>query len=265
VNHTVHSLLLFLKNNNNFSSNENKNISYNSKINIENLYFKYDSNFILNNLNLEVEKGKSVVLIGETGSGKSTLIDILMGLLTKYDGVVKIDNKILDNQSLESWRSKVAHVPQMVYLIDSTLIENIAFGVPPDEVDNILLEKAINISQLDEVIKRNQFGLFQNVGEGGSKLSGGEKQRVGIARAIYKNAEIYFFDEATSALDELTENKILNQIKKLMPNITAFYITHRINTFNYYDSVYEIKNGKIFEFKFKEPRKIVNSNLEKRK
>lgn len=224
-----------------------RNILFNKEINLINISFKYNNlqNLILNNINLTIKKGEKIGFIGATGSGKSTLIDIIMGLLKPTSGEIEIDNAKLENNNLIAWYHQISHVPQNIYILDSDFYQNVAFGSESNDIDKVKIVKSGKIACLDEVIKQKENGYDENVGERGSKLSGGQKQRLGIARCIYKDSTLMILDEATSALDTNTEQKVMKNIYSLNRNHTILIIAHRLTTLKECDKIVELENGKI--------------------
>lgn len=195
--------------------------------------YGYSSNKIVENFNLEISKGERIGLIGPSGSGKSTIADIIMGLLKPTKGSIKIDgNDLYKDKSFskQDWYQNISHVPQDIFLIDSSIAENIAFGVPYDKISKKKLMEVIHASKLSGFINSIDDAFKIKVGERGLKLSGGQRQRIGIARALYKGGNILILDEATSALDEGTESLIMNTIDNLKSSITMIIITHRLST-----------------------------------
>ena len=215
----------------------------------QNLYFKYISNqsYILKNINLEIFKGEFIGIIGKTGDGKSTFIDLMMGLLKPSKGYIYLDNKnihIKNNYKiLRAWRKSISHVPQTINLFDSTIAENVAFGENANQINIEEVKNACRIAMIDEFISSLKDGYFTRVGELGKKLSGGQRQRIGIARALYSKSNILVFDEATSALDVITEKKILKSIISLKNNPTVIMIAHRLTTLKEADKLVEIEKG----------------------
>ena len=183
----------------------------------------------------------------KTGSGKSTLFDILMGLLKPSKGSIYIDGNKIDLENNRAWQKNIAHVPQNIYLSDSSIKENIAFGISQEEINQELIIQAAKMSKIDEYINNLLDKYDTKVGERGIKLSGGEKQRVAIARAFYKKSNIIILDEATSALDLQTESQIMNIIRKLGKNTTVFMISHRISSLENCDRIIKLEKGKITE------------------
>jgi len=168
--------------------------------------------------------------MGVTGSGKSTLIDIIMGLLPPTEGGLMIDNQTINNQNRRAWQAHIAHVPQNIYLSDSTIEENIAFGIEKKLINHQRVKKAAQQAQISELIEQWKDGYQTFVGERGIRLSGGQRQRIGIARALYKQADVLIFDEATSALDNETEQAVMKAIDDLGEEITILIIAHRLTT-----------------------------------
>jgi ATP-binding cassette subfamily C protein len=194
-------------------------------------------------VSLNIKKGECLGVVGETGSGKSTFIDIILGLLKPYEGSVLVDAKFPVNSF--QWHQKVGYVPQSVYLIDDTIEANIAFG--EQNVDESKLNAAISSAQLTLFIKQLSAGAKTIVGERGIRLSGGERQRIAIARALYRNPEVLIFDEATSALDNETETKLVETIYTLSQDRTIIMVAHRLTTLKNCDRIVEIKDGNVEE------------------
>lgn len=228
-----------------------KKINFTNSILFENISFFYNKNqeYILENINFEIKKGSRIGIIGKTGEGKSTFLDLIMGLLSPATGEIKIDGIKLNKETIDSWQSKIAHVPQNIFLSDGSFFENIAFGIDPKKINIEKVKLAAQKSQSHNFIMKLERGYEQMVGERGVKLSGGQIQRIGLARAMYKNAEVVIFDEATNALDYDTEKLIINELNQLDRNLTVIIVAHRLNTLNICDLIYEIKNKKIYKIK----------------
>jgi ATP-binding cassette, subfamily B, bacterial PglK len=221
-------------------------IKFDEAIKLKNLSFKYsdDSPWVLKNINLTIKKGECIGFVGLTGSGKSTLIDIIMGLLTPTKGELIIDNNKIIDKNKVSWQKKISHVPQNIFLSDGTIEGNIAFAIDEKEVNKELIDKAANQAQIYELIQSWEQNFNTIVGERGARLSGGQKQRIGIARALYKNTEVIIFDEATSALDSKTEKDIMREIEGLNKNHTILIIAHRVSTLKTCNRIIEVgKDG----------------------
>ena len=220
---------------------------FNEAIVLENICFSYDINSkpILNNLNIRLNKGMKIGLVGETGSGKSTFLDILMGLLTPTSGKIKIDNNPISENNLTKLHSLIAHVPQNIYLADASISENIAFGIDQNKIDIPLVERVADEALVKKFLDDQGSSLDSGVGERGIKLSGGQRQRIGIARSLYKRSGLIIFDEATSSLDEQTETEIMDTIYNLDNELTIVLVAHRISTLKKCDEIYEMKNGSL--------------------
>jgi ATP-binding cassette subfamily B protein len=220
------------------------------RIDLSNVSFRYTEMepLVLSGIDLTITKGSRVGIVGGTGGGKSTLLDLLMGLHSPTDGEISIDGNIIDSEiGRSSWRRSIAHVPQNIYLADCSVSENIAFGVPPNEIDFARVCEAAERAQIAEFIENGLDGYNANVGERGVRLSGGQRQRIGIARALYKNASVIIFDEATSALDDKTEQAVMQTIEGLSREITMLIVAHRISTLKDCDFIIKLDGGKIVQ------------------
>ena len=222
-----------------------KPIYFVKEIKLNNLNFRYteDSPWILKNVNLSLKKGSRIGFIGVTGSGKSTLIDIVMGLLPPTEGVLIIDNQTINSRNRRAWQAHIAHVPQNIYLSDSTIEENIAFGIAKELIDHQRVKKAAQQAQIAELIEQWKDGYQTFVGERGIRLSGGQRQRIGIARALYKQADVLIFDEATSALDNETEQAVMDAIEDLSEDVTILIIAHRLTTLKKCDQIIKLEKN----------------------
>ena len=215
-------------------------------IELKDISFRYndDSKYILKNFNLKISKGERIAIVGKSGSGKSTLVDILMGLIKPTSGEILIDKKSLYNPkgeiSLGEWYGSISHVPQTIYLSDSSVASNIAFGTTFKDINYKRLKKAIKEAQLFDFIKKCPLGIETKVGENGVQISGGQRQRIGIARAVYKDGDIILLDEATSSLDTETEKAIIQCIRNLDKKFTIIIISHKENTIDFCDRVIKI-------------------------
>jgi len=217
-------------------------IAFQREINLKNISFSYNNNstLILNNVNLNIEKGSRVGFIGETGAGKSTLIDVIMGLLEPKKGSIFIDNIELNRSNLRSWQVRIAHVPQNIFLTDGTIEENIAFGLSPELIDHDRVVRAVEQAKIKDMIESWNHKYNTYVGERGVRLSGGQRQRIGIARALYKQANVLIFDEATNALDIETEKAVMESIKDLGKDLTILIIAHRLSTLKLCNQIVEL-------------------------
>tara|TARA_B100000787_G_scaffold57878_1_gene42167 strand:+ start:2973 stop:4748 length:1776 start_codon:yes stop_codon:yes gene_type:complete len=214
-------------------------IAFRKSVELKNLSFRYssDSPWILKNINLKIPKGSVVGIVGTTGCGKSTLVDILMGLLAPTSGEMNVDNQPINTVTKRSWQTHISSVPQHIYLSDGTLEQNIAFGIPSEQIDHLRVKKAAQIAQIAELVEGWESGYQTLVGERGMRLSGGQRQRVGIARAFYRHSDIIFLDEATSALDDRTEQAVMNAIEGFDEEITVIIIAHRLTTLKNCDQI----------------------------
>lgn len=222
-------------------------LPFNQSIILRQLSFRYgeEAPYVLNQLNLTITKGSRVGFIGATGSGKSTLLDIVMGLLQPTNGLLEIDGRPITSTNNRAWQSHIAHVPQAIFLADSTIEENIAFGIPRDQINFSRVKQAAQQAQISESIESwpKQYQTF--VGERGIRLSGGQRQRIGIARALYKRADVIIFDEATSALDGETEQAVMQAIESLSKELTLLIIAHRLSTLKSCTQIVELSDGNI--------------------
>jgi ATP-binding cassette subfamily B protein len=209
--------------------------------------FRYtgDGPWVLDGLNLTIPKGARVGFVGSTGSGKSTTLDLLMGLLMPTEGELLVDGQPISGNRLRAWQRSIAHVPQSIYLADTTLAENIAFGVLPDTIDLDRVQLAARQAQIADFIESSPEGYQAYVGERGIRLSGGQRQRIGIARALYKQASVLVFDEATSALDNATEQSVMDAIEGLSSDLTILLIAHRLTTVRRCDTIVELEHGRV--------------------
>jgi ATP-binding cassette, subfamily B, bacterial PglK len=234
-------------------NNNIKPILFEKEIIVNKLSFSYTNKdpHVLANINLRLAKGSKIGFVGKTGSGKSTLIDILMGLLPPSDGTFSVDDLEITADNYRAWQSHIAHVPQNIFLTDNSIESNIAFGVPKEQIDHKQVVEAAIKAQIDGVINDLPDKYQTHIGEQGIRLSGGQRQRLGIARALYKKADVLVFDEATSALDSDTENLVMKAIESLGDNITILIIAHRVSTLKNCDKVVELvdkNNFRVGEF-----------------
>ena len=221
-------------------------IQFNKKIVIEGIEFYYPSNHktILHKVSFTIPKGKFVGIVGPSGAGKTTFVDILLGLLEPTGGKITVDGvDIFSN--IRGWQANLAYVPQSIYLIDGTIKENIALGVAEDEIDDELINEVLHMAELYDFVYSQPDNINTNVGERGVKLSGGQRQRIGIARALYQQPEVLILDEATSALDNETEKSITDTILKLKGKITIIAIAHRTSTLEQCDFKVKFEKGSI--------------------
>jgi ABC-type multidrug transport system fused ATPase/permease subunit len=242
---------------NEFKNNSKKSSSnicssqliFTTTIDINNISFTFpeSTRFSLNNISIKINKGESIGLIGSSGSGKSTLVDIIMGILEPDKGSILIDT-ININKNIKEWQKKIGYVPQNIYLLDDTLKANIAFGVDLKYIDNDKVIRALKIAELDDWIESLPEHLDTFVGEKGVRLSGGQIQRIGIARALYNDPDILILDEATSSLDTVTESRIMKSVNSLHGIKTLIIIAHRLSTVEKCDTVYKLEKGIVIDF-----------------
>ncbi len=227
----------------------NEKLKFERTLSTRRLGFCYgpDSKFVLEDVEMVIPRGARVGLIGKTGSGKTTLTDLLMGLLQPTTGSILLDGVPLDEGNILEWQSQIAHVPQHIFLMDSSILQNVAFGIPRRDVDRERVREACRLAQLDEFVDTLPDGYDTMIGEWGTRLSGGQRQRVGLARALYKSASVLVLDEATSALDDATEASVVEALEDLRDKYTVVMIAHRLTTLRNCDIVYRLANGRIVE------------------
>jgi ABC-type multidrug transport system fused ATPase/permease subunit len=210
--------------------------------------YEQSDKLALNNIFLTIPKGQSVGVIGKSGSGKSTFVDILLGLHIAKSGKVLVDGKNINENlnTLRSWQNQIGYVPQNIFLTDESLMKNVAFGVSDDKIDIATVEKVLKAAQLEAFVKTLPNGINTTIGERGVRLSGGQRQRIGIARALYHNPGVLVLDEATSALDVHTENSVISTVKALTDK-TIIIVAHRYSTIEHCDTIFHFEDGKLVE------------------
>lgn len=225
-------------------SPQGSRLPFNSNLEIDQISFRYPSVEVqaLSDVSLMIPRGASVGFVGGSGAGKSTLVDLILGLLTPGGGIVKVDG--LDIQeNLRGWQGQIGYVPQSIFLTDDTLRRNIAFGLPTDKIDESAVWLAVRAAQLEQFVNDLPMRLDTTVGERGVCISGGERQRIGIARALYHNPQVLILDEATSSLDNLTEQAVMESVNKLRHGMTIILIAHRLTTVRECDQIYLLHRG----------------------
>ncbi|MFA5583875.1 MAG: ABC transporter ATP-binding protein, partial [Bacteriovoracaceae bacterium] len=225
---------------------EKRELFFTNEIKLENISFSYSGSAkkAISNVSFSVPILSTVGIVGSTGSGKTTLVDIILGLLTPNEGHILVDGETIDQSNLSSWQSLIGYVPQVIYLSDDTIEANIAFGVPKDQIDHEMVKTAAKLAQIDSFIENNLPEKYlTQVGERGIRLSGGQRQRIGVARALYRNPSLIVFDEATSALDNETEKALMESIESLSGSKTIVMIAHRLSTLEKADRIIHIENG----------------------
>ena len=230
-----------------YFQNESQPLEIKDSFSVNKLSFRYNesSPWVLDDISFKIMKGSRIGLIGSTGSGKSTTLDLLMGLLEPTHGELMVDNMKIDDRSIRAWRQTVAHVPQSIFLADTSIAENIAFGVAPENINMPQVKDAAKKAMIDNFIESRPNGYSEVVGERGVRLSGGQRQRIGIARALYKKANVIVFDEATSALDNETEKVVMEAIRNLGEELTLIIVAHRLSTLENCTHIIELDQGKI--------------------
>ena len=243
----------------NHSSQRPKHFS--KSIELRNLSFRYskDSPWILKNINLVIPKGSVIGIVGTTGCGKSTLSDVIMGLLKPTTGELRVDDQLISIKNKKAWQANISNVPQSIYLCDGTIEENIAFGIPKEQINYLAVKKAAQQAQISEVVHGLDNGYQTLVGERGIRLSGGQRQRVGVARAFYKESEVIVFDEATSALDTETELAVMDALEGFDRELTVIMIAHRLTSLKGCDKI--VKFEKNYEIQIISYEELINSNI----
>ena len=227
----------------------NNNLIIEKELTLKNISFQYDKseNYALDNINLSILSGQSIGIIGSSGAGKSTLVDIILGLLSPHKGKMLVDGKEINSENIKMWQKNIGYVSQSIYILDDSFKNNIAFGIPKDEIDDEKINNATKLAQLETFINELPEGLNTFAGEQGVRISGGQLQRIGIARALYNNPSILVFDEATSALDNETEKSVMDSITNLQGNKTIIIIAHRLTTVKDCDIIIELDKGSIIK------------------
>lgn len=228
---------------------QNSELQFKHAIELKGVSFTYPNKneSTLQNVNIHIPVNQVIGIVGTSGAGKSTIIDLLLGLIEPGQGELMVDDLKITRELLQSWQSMLGYVPQSIFLADASIQENIAFGIPSDEIDSELVQRALKLSHLDELVKELPDGMDTIAGERGVQLSGGQRQRIGIARALYHNAEVLIFDEATSALDGITEKLIMDAIHDFSVNKTIVLIAHRLKTVKKCDTIYLLDKGQVID------------------
>ncbi|MEX1137628.1 MAG: ABC transporter ATP-binding protein [Balneolales bacterium] len=222
--------------------------TFEDSINFENVSYTYPDTHVqaVQKLSLTIPRGHVVGFVGASGAGKTTVVDLLLGLLTPGNGHITVDGQDIQ-ANLSAWQRNIGYIPQFIFLADDTIRNNIAFGLPAEEIDEEKIQNAVETAQLSELIDSITNGLDTIIGERGTRLSGGQRQRIGIARALYHNPQVLIMDEATSALDNVTERDVIEAIERLKGDRTIITIAHRLTTIRNSDRLYLMKKGKIFQ------------------
>ena len=238
-----------LKNLNSFDQNQNSGIlSFNETITLNNIDYNYPntSRTALKDINISIPAKSTVGIIGVTGSGKTTTVDIILGLLKAQKGTLEVDGQVITEQNLRAWQRSIGYVPQNIYLSDDSVAANIAFGLEAKDVNQAVVEKVSKIANLHEFVMDELPDQYQTkIGERGVRLSGGQRQRIGIARALYNSPKVLILDEASSALDDHTEKVVMDAINNLSNDITIILIAHRLNTVKNCDIIFKFDKGRL--------------------
>ena len=232
-----------------FNPNQDQGIlPLNKTITLKNIYYNYPNTArtALKDINLSISAKSTVGLVGTTGSGKTTTVDVILGLLEAQKGTLEVDGKVITKQNSRAWQRSIGYVPQHIYMADDSIMANIAFGVEPKDINQVAVEKASKIANLHEFIIDELPKQYQTIiGERGVRLSGGQRQRIGIARALYLDPQVLILDEATSALDNQTEKAFMDAVNNLSKEITIIFIAHRLSTVKKCDKIYLLEKGQL--------------------
>jgi len=249
VTPSINKLYEDLRNIEPINFNQNKNIlSVNKKIVLKNIHFNYPNAYqvTINNISLTIPAKSTVGFVGTTGSGKTTIVDIILGLLQPQKGTLEIDEKIITTQNSRSWQRCIGYVPQQIYLTDDTVAANIALGVEAKDLDQDIVEKVSKIAKIHDFVINELPKKYQTtIGERGARLSGGQRQRIGISRALYHNPTVLILDEATNSLDNETEQAVMDAVNNLSKDVTIILIAHRLNTLKNCDIIFKIQKGQL--------------------
>tara|TARA_B100001059_G_scaffold130161_1_gene130156 strand:+ start:2940 stop:4751 length:1812 start_codon:yes stop_codon:yes gene_type:complete len=256
------------KNSKNLRTKTNTNslkINFQKYISLFNISFNYPgkSKIAIENLTMKIPAKSVVGIVGPSGSGKSTLMDIILGLISPQKGFIKIDDKPLKNENIFNWQKSIGFVAQSIFLSEGSIAENIAFGLPNNEIDFNKINETLKLANLEELVNSLENGVHTKVGERGVQLSGGQRQRIGIARALYHQTEVFIFDEATSSLDGITEKSIMNAINNFIGTKTIIIVAHRLKTIKNCDIIFFIENGKLIDQGTYDELIVKNTNFKK--
>jgi len=230
-----------------FGAGNRTPLVFQSQLQLTNVRFRYPgaSGYVLDGINLWIKRGEMVGFIGPSGTGKSTLINVILGLLEVNDGTFRVDEQVVKGEKVQDWQAIVAYVPQQVFVLDDSLLKNVALGIADSEIDRERLARALEQAQLADFVKELPEGIATRVGERGARLSGGQIQRIGVARALYRNTPVLVLDEATSALDLETEERIMRSVHENSVQRTILVIAHRYSSLKSCDRIYRLEDGKV--------------------
>ena len=234
----------------NINQNKKETLTFEKNITLNKVNYHYpnSSRATLKDISINIPAKTKVGFIGPTGSGKTTIVDIILGLLIPQNGTLEIDGKVVTNKNLRAWQRSIGYVPQNIFLTDDTIASNIAFGVEQKNIDQGAVEKVAKTANLHEFVMNELPKKYQSIiGERGIRLSGGQRQRIGIARALYHNPKVLVLDEATSALDNFTELEVMDAINNLGNDITVILIAHRLNTVKNCDIIFKLEKGNLID------------------
>ena len=253
---SVHQDIKNLSSNETIFNNKNNNLSFKNEIVLKNIFYSYPNSKkkALSNISIKFPFKSTVGIVGKTGSGKTTLVDIILGLLEAEDGSFEVDSQKISQNNIKNWQKLIGYVPQDIYLSDCSIKENIALGMNAKDINLQQIENVSKIAKLHDFVINNLPDKYETVvGERGVRLSGGQRQRIGIARALYNNPKILILDEATSSLDNNTEKEVMDAIYKITDDITVIIVAHRLNTIKNCDKIFKLEDGKaIREIKYEE-------------
>ncbi|MGD9554575.1 MAG: ABC transporter ATP-binding protein [Arcobacteraceae bacterium] len=229
-------------------SNDFKRVTLQKELQLKNINFNYPNTttLALTDISIDIEANSTVGIIGTTGAGKSTLVDIILGLLLPTSGEIRIDDEVLSSTNIRQWQNSIGYVPQSIFLADDTIASNIAFGVEKEQIDIDQVQRVSKMAQVHEFVTELKNGYNTIIGERGVRLSGGQRQRLGIARALYNNPELLVLDEATSALDNQTEAEVMKAIDNMSGSKTIIMIAHRLSTVEKCDKIIKLEKGLIY-------------------
>jgi ABC-type bacteriocin/lantibiotic exporter with double-glycine peptidase domain len=230
------------------NENDIQEIFFNKKIDVKNISYKYieGGHPILKNINIRLNACESLAIIGESGGGKSTLINIIAGLMVQDEGIIEVDGQPIINKNRKAWRDCIGYVPQKISILNASVAENIAFGVPINDIDMTRIKQVSKDAQIDDFITEKMSDSYQTIiSENGADMSGGQIQRIAIARALYRQPKLLIFDEATNSLDKSTEKEVLDVIELLAKKCAIIFVTHKLADISRFNKLAYMKNGQI--------------------